>query len=85
MVMFTSILVVLLYPVSSFFEVLGILKPFFKEGFKPPEARSFSMFLSRIRIIPNLCFFSKKIENTIAILVIPCYNQGGFPNFMQKG
>ena len=25
---------------KSFFEVLGILKPFFKEGFKPPEARS---------------------------------------------
>ena len=25
---------------NSFFEVLGILKPFFKEGFKPPEARS---------------------------------------------
>ena len=28
-------------PYNSFFEVLGILKPFFKEGFKPPEARSF--------------------------------------------
>ena len=41
MVMFTIIPVVLLYPVSSFFEVLGILKPFFKEGFKPPEARTF--------------------------------------------
>ena len=39
-VMFTII------PLSScilyhlFFEILGILKPFFKEGFKPPEARS---------------------------------------------
>ena len=40
MVMFTIIPVVLLYPVSSLFEVLGILKPFLKEGFKPPEARS---------------------------------------------
>ena len=27
-------------PYNSFFEVLGILKPFFQEGFKPPEARS---------------------------------------------
>ena len=25
----------------TIFEVLGILKPFFKEGFKPPEARTF--------------------------------------------
>ena len=41
---------VMFYPVSSLFEVLGILNPFFKEGFKPPEARTFSMFLSRIRI-----------------------------------
>ena len=69
MVMFTVIPVVLLSSCILYhllFEVLGILKPFFKEGFKPPEARTF--FNVFIKDSYNFLLFLKSHRKTWEIL-----------------
>ena len=81
MVMFTIIPVVLLYPVSDLFEVLGILKPFFKEGFKPPEARTFfNVFIKDSYYTISI----RPIYGHVVNLLLLFYKREGTPMFFNN-